>query len=144
MGAGAMMVASLLPLGGGPYQAQFLPAPEDFRQQKISRSASETDWPFAEDSGILACVFVLGIRQVIFIPSSATFQAQTFGIDVPQEDILNVTTDPLLLFSQLGKDEHFAPGMKIEDKIRRLGPYVTLGKKLCDQPKGTIVGPGEL
>jgi hypothetical protein len=144
MSAGAIMIASLLPLGAGPSPAQLLPGPEDVRQQKISRSAAETGWPFAEDSGTLACVFVLGIRQVIFIPSSATYQAQTFGIDVPQGDVLNVTTDPLLLLSQFGKDEHFAPGMKIEDKIRRLGPYVTLGKKLCDQPKGTIVGPGEL
>jgi hypothetical protein len=144
MSAGAMVIAGLIPLGAGPSPAQFLPQPEDFRQQKISRSSGETDWPFADNAGTLACVFVMGIRQVIFFPSSVIYQAETFGGPVSQDDILNVTTDPIVLFSQLGKDEHFAPGMTIEEKIRRLGPYVTLGKKLCDQPKGAVVGPGEL
>ena len=34
--------------------------------------------------------------------------------------------------------------MTIETKIRRMGPYVTLGKKLCDQPEWTDIGPSEL
>jgi hypothetical protein len=36
------------------------------------------------------------------------------------------------------------PGMTIEEKIRRLAPFVTMGKKLCDQPKWTNLGPSEL
>ena len=58
--------------------------------------------------------------------------------------IIVVTTDPIQLWTDPVAKIHLVPGMSIEEKIRRMAPYVTLGKKLCDQPKGAMIGPGEL
>ena len=79
------------------------------------------------------------MRVVLFFPD------MNDGLDELVEPTgVIVTTDPIQLFSDVEGKAHLAPGMSIEDKIRRLGPYVSLGKKLCDQPKGTVLGPSEL
>jgi hypothetical protein len=120
-----------------------LPEPEDFRSQKIERQAGETDWPFVEPKGLLMCVKILGIKHVLFHPGE--LEEYQFDED-PMVDpaIVYVTTDPIQLWTDPSASEHLVPGMSIEEKIRRMAPYVTFGKKLCDQPKGAIIGPGEL
>jgi hypothetical protein len=120
-----------------------LPEPEDFRSQKIERQAGEADWPFVEQKGLLMCVKIFGIKHVQFHPGELDEYA--FDED-PLVDpaIVNVTTDPIQLWTDPVANEHLVPGMTIEEKIRRMGPYVTFGKKLCDQPKGAMIGPGEL
>ena len=136
-------MASMMPLWGAPLDVSIFPQPEDVRFQVISKQAGEKDWPFAAETGTLACVPSLGFRIVVFFPYSVTMRNDE-ALDELQskEEPLIVTVDPLqLLFSDA---RYFVASMTIEDKIRRLGPYVSLGKKLCDQPKGAIVGPGEL
>ncbi len=120
-----------------------LPDPEDFRTQKIERQAGETDWPFIEQKGLLMCVKVFGIKQVLFHPGE--IEEYSFEED-PLVDpaIIVVTTDPIQLWTDPTASQHLVPNMTIEEKIRRMAPYVTLGKKLCDQPKGAMIGPGEL
>jgi hypothetical protein len=137
------MMASLMPLWGAPLNVSIFPQPEDVRFQVISKQAGEKDWPFAVETGTLACVPSFGFRVVMFFPYSvlkadeeALEEMETRG-----EPVI-VTVDPIqLLFSNA---KYFAPGITIEDKIRRMGPFVSFGKKLCDQPKGAVVGPGEL
>ena len=136
-------MASMMPLWGAPAHAGLFPEAEDVRMQVISKQPGEKDWPFAVTTGTLACVPSLGVRVVMFFPYSvlkadgeALEELQTRG-----EPVI-VTVDPLqLLFS--GSD-NFLPDMSIEDKIRRMGPYFSFGKKLCDQPKGAVVRSGEL
>jgi hypothetical protein len=140
---GAVVMASMLPLWGAPLDVSIFPQPEDVRFQVISKQAGEKEWPFAVTTGTLACVPGFGFRVVMFFPYSVTLQGDE-ALDELQsrEEPVIVTVDPLqLLFSDAS---YFVPDMTIEDKIRRMGPFVSFGKKLCDQPKGTVVGPGEL
>lgn len=119
------------------------PDESDVRQQKISRQAGEKDWPFAANDGTLACVRSFGMKVVIFMPETEE-AIEEFSEDEAANNYVMVTTDPIQLWADAGKSELFVPGLKIEDKIRRLAPFVTLGKKLCDQPKWTNLGPSEL
>ncbi len=137
------MMASMMPLWGAPLEVSIFPQPEDVRFQVISKQAGEKEWPFAVETGTLACVPSFGFRVVMFFPYSVTMRDEEAldELEAGEEPVI-VTVDPLqLLFSNAS---YFVPGMTIEDKIRRMGPYVSFGKKLCDQPKGAIVGPGEL
>jgi hypothetical protein len=137
------IMASMMPLWGAPLDVSIFPEPEDVRFQVISKQPGEKEWPFAVATGTLACVPSFGFRVVMFFPYSvlkadqeALEEMETRGAPVI------VTVDPIqLLFSNA---KYFLPDMSIEEKIRRMGPFVSFGKKLCDQPRGAIVGPGEL
>lgn len=125
------------------YAGSIFPEAEDVRTQKIERQAGETDWPFAVHKGLLMCVKVFGIKHVLFYPGEPdTYQFDENPMTDPQ--IAHVTTDPIQLWTDPVADKLLVPGMSIEEKIRRMAPYVTFGKKLCDQPKGSALGPGEL
>lgn len=121
------------------------PEASDLRMQEISRQTIRHAWPFAADKGTLVCMRTLGSVVVIFIPEE---RAATEHAAAPKNyfdnEYVHVSTDPFQLFLDMGKAQLFSPSMKIEDKITQLGPFVTLGNKLCDQPKGTVFGPGEL
>jgi hypothetical protein len=119
------------------------PDETDVRMQTISKQKGEDGWPFAADSGLLMCVPSIGQRVVLFFPDGDS--PSEVDVETAEDRTVHVTTDPLFLLT-IGRtnQEHYASGMSLEEKIRRLGPYVTLGKKLCDQPKGTILGPSEL
>ncbi len=124
--------------------ANFFPEADDVRMQTITRQVGEVNWPFAADTGLLICVPSVGQRVVFFFPEQ-TNETVDIDVDTAEVDGVPVTTDPMMLMLfGYGKEKYFAPNMTIEDKIRRLGPYVTMGKKLCEQPKGTILGPSEL
>jgi hypothetical protein len=136
-------MASMMPLWGTATNVSIFPQPEDVRFQVISKQAGEVDWPFAVTTGTLACVPSLGFRIVMFFPYSV-LKADDEALEELQtrDEPVIVTIDPLqLLFAG---SKNLVPDMTIEDKIRRFGPFVSFGKKLCDQPKGAIVGPGEL
>ena len=137
--AALAMLATLYPSMAHVHPASFFPEAEDVRFQAIEKQPGERDWPFVETKGRLACVPSFGMRVVLFFPDIGDSLDE---LAVPTGVI--VTTDPIQLFSDVEGKAHLAPDMSIEDKIRRLGPYVSLGKKLCDQPKGTILGPSEL
>ncbi len=125
--------------------AQLVPEIEDFRQQFINRQAGEKEWPFAFESGLLSCVYIIGQKFVFFVPDGTpALEGEETDITADESRAAIVTTDPLQLMLHSGQEKFFVPGLTIEDKIRRLGPYVSLGKRLCDHPKGTVVGPGEL
>jgi hypothetical protein len=139
----ALTVAMAVVWASGARAGSLLPEPEDFRSQKIVRHAREADWPFLHQRGLLMCVKVFGIKQVLFHPGD--LEEYHFNDD-PLTDpaIIIVTTDPIQLWTDPAASELLVPNMTIEEKIRRMAPYVTLGKKLCDQPKGAMIGPGEL
>jgi hypothetical protein len=121
------------------------PDESDIRQQKISRQAGEQDWPFAAGEGSLLCMPTFGMKVVIFVPEPAIELDETAAREVyARNNYVMVSTDPLQLWLDAGKSHLFTADLKIEDKIRRLAPFVTLGKKLCDQPKWTNLGPSEL
>ena len=115
------------------------------RLQEISRQTIKEEWPFAADSGTLVCMLTFGSTVIIFIPKERTDTEKAAAPkDYFDNEYVHVSTDPMQLFFDMGKAALFAPGMKIEDKITRLGPFVTLGKTLCEQPKKAVLGSGEL
>lgn len=145
----ALMLTSLVMLGfvettmPHALSVGFFPDETDVRTQAISKQTGEENWPFAAKSGALMCVLSVGQRVVLFSPDVDL--PSEIDVESSENRIVHVSADPLFLMT-LGRnnEKHFAPNMTIEDKIRRLGPYVTMGKKLCDQPKGTVLGPSEL
>lgn len=134
----ALTFALPFSLAAGDEQSLFhLPGEGDFRIQAVSRAESETDWPFAAAEGYLACTYVFGQRQVYFIDKGA--------LDPVKDRALSISSDPFqMAFVNLGRADGFAPNKGLEDLLRRVGPFVAAGQRLCDQPRGATIGPGEL
>ena len=116
------------------------PTSEDaFRIQRIDRTKGEKDWPFSIDSGYLMCVWLMGERTVYF----AERLDDDDGDETPRAVV--VSTNPLdLALANIGANDLFVPFDGFEAMIVRLAPFVGLGRRLCDQPRGSDIGPGEL
>lgn len=112
-----------------------------YRIQRIDRTGGEKDWPFSVDSGYLICVWLMGERTVYFAD-------RLDGGDDHEEEtprVVVVSTNPLdLALVNIGSNGLFVPFDGFEAMIARLGPFVSLGRRLCDQPRGSDIGPGEL
>lgn len=116
-----------------------IPSVEDVRQQRIARTDNEHDWPFAVDEAYLSCVYVMGEPTVYmtWLPDGAT--------DADEARTVVVSTDPLdLMIVNIGSNDLFAPFADAGELIRRLAPFESLGHRLCEQPRGSSIGPGEL
>ena len=120
----------------------FMPGVEDFRHQIITKGPNEKKWPFAENSGQIACAWVAGSQAVYFIPESE--------INGPlSEDenyrVLIISTNVLeMMISNAVQRDLLVPMQSPEEQIKRIAPYYTLGLKLCDMERGTVLGPAEL
>jgi len=135
--ATALAVSAPLMLAADERGRFHFPRTEDaFRLQKIERKG-EQEWPFAATSGHLMCVWVLGQKVVYF--------AETLGGDRKEPRVLVVSTNPFdLMVVNAGSSAMFTPYDDLEQLIVRLAPFESLGRRLCDQPRGTEVGPSEL
>lgn len=144
--AAAIAVAAPLALGGAaPVTADekslfHIPSEDDFRLQRIARTDNEKEWPFTVDEGYLTCAYVVG-RPAVY------FTEMPVGTDFDGADLRTVivSTDPFdLAFGNLGDGGLVRKNSSIADLIRLMAPFESLGSRLCDQPRGTNVGPGEL
>ncbi|PZO73529.1 MAG: hypothetical protein DI629_19845 [Mesorhizobium amorphae] len=112
-----------------------IPGQGDFRSQKIARADNEQDWPFTVDEGLLMCAYILGQPTVYF--------ADVASADSPR--LLAISTDPMQLsFGNLGFSELLKDRGDLATLIPRIAPFAQAGSRLCLQPRGTDVGPGEL
>ena len=115
-----------------------LPTADAFRTQRIDRATNEREWPFSVDSGYLACVWLLGQRTVYFAE-------RLEDEDEAEPRVVVVSNNPLdLAFVNIGSNDLFAPFDGLGELIVRVSPFVSLGRRLCDQPRGSDIGPGEL
>jgi hypothetical protein len=120
----------------------FMPGDGDFRHQSIAKGPNEQKWPFSETSGQIACAWIMGSQAVYFIPQSE--------IDGPlaEDDnyrVLIVSTNVLeMMISNAAQRDLLLPMQSLEEQIKRIAPYYTLGLKLCDMQRGTVLGPAEL
>jgi len=115
-----------------------LPGVDDFRMQTIERSDNETGWPFTAASGQLLCAYVTGRPTVYFVETLPE------GAEVDPRVVV-VSTDPLnLAMVNAGKIDMFAPHKDLAELIRLVAPFESLGQRLCDQPRGSDIGRGEL
>lgn len=114
-----------------------LPSEEDFRIQSIERADNEREWPFIADKGYLSCVYVMGKPTVYF--------TTTEDVDFGAPGAVVVSTDPFqLAFANIGRQGMLAPTSGLAELIQKIAPFESLGRRLCDQPRGTVVRPGEL
>jgi hypothetical protein len=136
-----MAVAMPLVLAGEQGLFHF-PTPEEVRVQPISRAENEAEWPFSVDDGMLACVWSGGRKVVMFFENRPAHLDESESFE-PRRVI--VTTDPVqLTIGNMAYRDLFRPAASVEERIRLIAPFVTLGQRLCDQPAGTHVDHGEL
>ena len=126
--AGLLMTAGALPVG------DVFPEPDDFRFQTIRKAASEKNWPFIAESGMLGCAKVLGVPSVFFVPYEMDL-TRSFHIDV------NLFAMSII---NIGVPDVLAPYDDTAQLLHRLVPFVTMGQRLCDQEPGTLVTGPEL
>lgn len=139
--ATALAVAAPLVLAGEQGMFHF-PEGDDFRMQAIARTDREEGWPFSVPSGYLFCAWLMAEKVVYFVEEP----------DDPEDyesweeaRMVHLSRDPVsLAFVNIGNSDLFAPFDGIEQLLVRVAPFVRLGERLCDQPRGTEIGPGEL
>lgn len=136
-------MAVAMPLIMAGEQGMFhMPSPQEVRTQPIARAGNEAGWPFSVGEGTLACVWSAGHKVVMF------FEDRPDGLDEDEDfepRAVIVTTDPLqLTLGNMADRDLFRDAASVEERMRLVAPFVTMGQKLCDQPAGARVGHGEL
>lgn len=119
-----------------------IPDMSEVRLQKISRASNEGEWPFSVASGTLACVWSGGSRVVSFVEDNPG-DGDDPEPQRPRHVIVSVNPFELTFFNMANRDL-FLPADTVETLIKRVAPFVALGERLCDQPQGSQIGPGEL
>jgi len=141
LAATALLAATLPAIPVGERSLFHVPREGEVRLQSVARNGNEKDWPFSVGAGKLACVWSVGTRQVFFIEGLQDNVVDT-GIE-PRMLVLSV--DPLYLtLGNIPNRTLFAPMADVADLVRRVGPFIAMGERLCDQPPGTQVRAGEL
>ena len=127
-----MLTAPLL-LAGGLAVAMpvghLIPEGEDFRSQEIHRAKGEDDWPFAAEKGLLFCAPSLNEKLVYFIPENEEGEHEyPFAL---HDNVM------IIGIVNIGRASVLRPYDNFEQLLRRLSPYIAMGKRLCDQPAGS-------
>ena len=118
-----------------------VPSPEEVRVQAITRADNERDWPFTVDEGNLTCVWSIGEKLVFFFEGRPRDSSE--GDFKPRGVIVSVNPMELTL-GNIANRALFAPVTDVADLVRRVAPYAEVGRRLCDQPPGAVIGHGEL
>ena len=113
-----------------------VPEADDFRVQAIAKAQGEADWPFVADKGMLLCAPVIGDKAVYFVA-----EKEDGGQEAPV--VLNINPMTMAVVN-LGKTKVFRAFSSVDELMNRLYPYITMGKRLCDQPAGTVVPESSL
>lgn len=134
-----LAMAAPLALAGSNEKSFFhLPGEGDFRWQAVERADNERDWPFTVHKGWLSCVYALGQRTAYSIE-------RRDEDDEAEPRAVVISSDAFdLALGNLGETEIFDRTIGLEELIRRVSPLVQTARKLCDQPCGSTIGPGEL
>lgn len=113
-----------------------VPEADDFRVQAIAKAQGEADWPFVANKGMLLCAPVIGDKAVYFVA-----EKEDGGQEAPV--VLNINPMTMAVVN-LGKTKVFRAFSSVDELMNRLYPYITMGKRLCDQPAGTVVPESSL
>ncbi len=105
------------------------PGVDDFRMQTITRTKNEADWPFVPTKGLLLCAKILRQPAVYFVGEDQ---------DGEQMEPFVISTDMVeVAIANIGTTGVLRPYDGFEQLLKRLVPYVSMGRRLCDQPPGT-------
>ncbi|NTF43262.1 hypothetical protein [Rhizobium rhizogenes] len=115
--------------------SDLLPGVKDFRMQVIHKAQNETEWPFVADSGTLLCAKVLNKPVVYFVPKQTPEVPRAFALDT---DLFGMS------MANLGMTYVLKPYGSLEALLKRITPFVIMGRRLCAQPPGTSLSGSEL
>ncbi|MGG6897795.1 hypothetical protein QD409_28565 [Rhizobium sp. BR 315] len=103
--------------------------------QVIHKAKDEVEWPFVAESGTLICAKVLNKPGVFFVPEQKPEATRAFVLD----------TDLFAMgLVNLGMTNVLKPYGSLEALLKRITPFVTMGRRLCAQPPGTSLSGSEL
>lgn len=118
-----------------------IPREEDVRVQKLMRADRETNWPFTVDEGLLMCLYVAGRPTVYF----AVVDDHDVWHEAPPVRVVIVSSDPFdATLGNMAVNDLIVETDGPAGRMALFAPFEALGKRLCDQPRGTELGPGEL
>nr|WP_246665297.1 hypothetical protein [Rhizobium tropici] len=112
-----------------------VPGAKDFRMQVIHKAKDEAEWPFVAESGVLACAKVLNKPAVYFLPEQKPEATRAFVLDT---DLLGMS------LVNMGMTDVLKPYGSLEALLKRITPFVIMGRRLCAQPPGTSLTGSEL
>ena len=133
-----IVLASGLSLPAGTIATEvndLIPGVEDFRMQVVHKARGEAEWPFEAESGTLICAKVLNKPAVYFVPKQMPEATKAFLLDT---DLLGMS------LVNLGMTNVLKPYGSLEALLKRITPFVTMGRRLCAQPPGTSLSGSEL
>lgn len=135
----------MLPIAASHAQEKnffYLPDGDDARFQEISRVGNEKGWPFTVDNGLLACIYAAGKPLVMFLVEDGTEDDNI----TPRLRSVNVSIDPFeAIFGNMAVNDLIADdGGNNEVRMELFGAFYQVGKRLCEQPQGSHLSPGEL
>ncbi|MBO6551891.1 MAG: hypothetical protein JJ926_07595 [Roseitalea sp.] len=118
-----------------------IPRAGDVRMQTLTRAGGETGWPFTVDEGLLMCVFVAGRPTVYF----AVVEEHDEWHEDPPVRMVIVSTDPFdATLANMAVNDLIVETGGPAERMALFAPFERMGRRLCDQPRGTEMGPGEL
>lgn len=120
---------------------------EEPRMQWVERNHASEDWPFLERRGVIVCMRLMKMRHPFFVPETQVKAAENEDVFLNSDPnafvhLSTYVTDILTQNRAFGTI--FIPFDSFEAHIRRIAPFVAIGKSLCDQPEGAVIGPGDL
>ena len=134
-----MLAAAMLAInisGAAVPVGSVIPEARDFRSQKIAKMQGEKDWPFMAEKGLLLCAPSLANKMVYFVG-----EKEDGGQDYP----FAIDTDMMAVaIVNMGRASALRPFDNFEQLLKRLSPFVAMGKRLCDQPAGTALPENSL
>jgi len=102
-----------------------------FPEMLIRKADTEHEWAFSVDDGKLICIDHGGQRNVFFSEILTDEELGEFGsMKLPR--MVVVTTNPLAFLATVEDRELYRPYDSLETLIRRLAPFETMGRKLCE------------
>ena len=138
LAAVGIVLAAGLSLSAGTIVTEvndLLPGVKDFRMQVIHKAQNETEWPFVAESGTLLCAKVLNKPVVYFVPEQKPEATRAFALDT---DLFGMS------MANLGMTYVLKPYGSLEALLKRITPFVIMGRRLCAQPPGTSLSGSEL
>jgi hypothetical protein len=124
-------LAASIPLAFAGEPAAVAKPASVFPEIVIRRSESKHEWAFSIDEGTLTCIGMNGERYVFFAEILTDEEMGEFGnMKLPRSVV--VTTNPLTFLATVENRELYLPYDSLETLIRRLAPFETMGRKLCD------------
>lgn len=119
----------------------YLPKAADARFQEIGKSDNEKGWPFTVDRGLLGCIFAAGKPLVMFLVEDGL---EADGV-TPKVRSVTISPDPFeSMFGNMAENDLIDDNGDPERRMALFMPLYGVGKRLCDQPKGSKIGSGEL